>query len=80
MALRELPYRAANALYRDARPTVSAIQPFLRRNASTDAAREVESTSFADAQAQPEAAIKDFDPIARSRARRRGNRQLPPSR
>jgi large subunit ribosomal protein L5 len=80
MALRELPYRTAAALCRDARPTVSAIQPLLRRNASSDAAHDVDSTSFLDAPAQPEAAVKDFDPIARSRARRRGNKNLPPAR
>jgi large subunit ribosomal protein L5 len=80
MALRELPYRTATALCRDARPTVHAIPPLFRRNASTDAAPEVETTSFADAAAKPEAVVKDFDPIARSRARRRGKKQLPPSR
>jgi large subunit ribosomal protein L5 len=52
-----------------------------RRNASSDAAAQaVESTSFLDAPAKPEEAVKDFDPIARSRARRRGKKQLPPSR
>lgn len=86
MALRELPYRTATALCRDARP---AIQPTWRSlfcsHASTAAstaaaAPEVETTSFADTAAEPEAAVKDFDPIARSRARRRGNKQLPASR
>ncbi|KAL1608899.1 54S ribosomal protein L7, mitochondrial [Nothophoma quercina] len=80
MALRELPYRTATALCRDIRPTVPAIQPLFRRNASSDAAQEVESTSFLNAPAKPEEAVKDFDPIARSRARRRGKKQLPPSR
>lgn len=80
MALRELPYRTATALCRDIRPTVPAIQPLFRRNASSDAAQEVESTSFLNAPAEPEEAVKDFDPIARSRVRRRGKKQLPPSR
>lgn len=80
MALRELPYRTAAALCRDARPAASAIQPLFRRNASTNAAPDVESTAFVDAPAKPEEAVKDFDPIARSRARRRGKKQLPPSR
>ena len=82
MALRELPYRTATALCRDVRPTVPAIQPLFRRNASSDAAaaKEVESTSFLEAPAKPDEAVKDFDPIARSRARRRGKKQLPPSR
>lgn len=80
MALRELPFRTATVLCRDARPAVSALQPLLRRNASSDAAHEVESTSFLNAPAKPEEAVKDFDPIARSRARRRGKKQLPPSR
>lgn len=80
MALRELPYRTATALCRDARPAVPAIQPLFRRNASSDAAQDIESTTFSDAPAKPEEAVKDFDPIARSRARRRGNKQLPPSR
>lgn len=81
MALRELPYRTATALCRDARPTATALQPLFRRNASTGAAApEVETTSFAATPAEPEAALKDFDPIARSRSKRRGNKQLPPSR
>lgn len=80
MALRELPFRTATALCRDAQPAASALQPLFRRHASTDAAHQVESTTFADAPAAPEDVVKDFDPIARSRARRRGNKQLPPSR
>ncbi|KAF2128659.1 ribosomal protein L5 [Dothidotthia symphoricarpi CBS 119687] len=80
MALRELPSRTLTALCRDARPAVRATQPLCRRNASSDAAQEVESASSFEAPPLAEELVKDYDPMARSRLRRRGKKELPPSR
>ncbi|KAF1915684.1 ribosomal protein L5 domain-containing protein [Ampelomyces quisqualis] len=79
-ALRELPARTAAMLGRGARPALRAARPPCRRHASSDAVQEVEPAS--SLQTPPPAAdsVLRFDPIARSRLRRRGNRELPPSR
>jgi large subunit ribosomal protein L5 len=79
MALRELPHRTAAVLCRDARPALRATAPSGRRHAS-DAVREVESASSLNVPPPTADAAKDYDPVARSRLRRRGNKQLPPSR
>ncbi|ORX96300.1 ribosomal protein L5 domain-containing protein [Clohesyomyces aquaticus] len=77
MALRDAPWRAASALCRHTRPAISTLPPSCRRNAASQAAAEVESTSsFAAPPPSPEVA-KGFDPVARSRA---SNKKLPPSR
>ncbi|KAF2012740.1 ribosomal protein L5 [Aaosphaeria arxii CBS 175.79] len=82
MALRELPLRAAAVFSRDARPILCAFGSSLssRRNASTDALQAVETSSSFTGSAAAVEAPKDFDPIARSKARRRGKKYLPPSR
>ncbi|KAH3958231.1 hypothetical protein HBH64_248500 [Parastagonospora nodorum] len=80
MSLRELPLRTASALSRDARPIVCAALPLCRRNASTDAVKEVESASSLVVPPPSEELVKNFDPVARSRLRRRGKNELPPSR
>jgi large subunit ribosomal protein L5 len=79
MALRELPFRTATALCRDARPALRVATPLFRRNASSEAVNEVESSSF-EVSPPSQELTKEFDPVARSRLRRRGNKQLPPSR
>ncbi|KAJ4366854.1 54S ribosomal protein L7, mitochondrial [Neocucurbitaria cava] len=80
MALRELPFRTAAAFCRDARPAIRVAEPLFRRNASSEAAREVESASSLEVPPPSEDLVKDFDPVARSRLRRRGKKELPPSR
>ena len=80
MALRELPYRTASSLCKGLRPTVPAAQPSLRRHASAAAVQEVEhSSSFAQPPPSQDV-VKTFDPIARSRLRRQGQKHLPASR
>lgn len=79
MALRELPIRTAAALSRDARPMIRGALPLCRRNASCDAVREVESSSF-EMPPPSEELVKGYDPVARSKLRRRGKKELPPSR
>jgi hypothetical protein len=82
MALRELPLRTANALTRELRPTMRAMHPLCcrRRSASTDAGREVEAASSFTVPPLSAELVKGYDPVARSRLRRRGNKELPPSR
>jgi hypothetical protein len=80
MALRELPYRTAAALSREARPVLRPIAPSGRRHGSSAAVDEVESASSLRVPPPAADAAKSFDPVARSRLRRRGNKQLPPSR
>ncbi|KAF1833251.1 ribosomal protein L5 [Decorospora gaudefroyi] len=80
MALRELPHRTVTVLCRDARPGLRAAQPLFRRNASSEAVQEVESTSSFEVPPPSSELVKEYDPVARSRLRRRGNKQLPPSR
>jgi large subunit ribosomal protein L5 len=77
MALRELPLRTANALARDA---PRALPPLGRRHATTDAGRDIEAASSFAVPAPARELVQDFDPVARSRLRRRGNKELPPSR
>jgi large subunit ribosomal protein L5 len=79
MALRELPFRMATALCRDARPASRIAHPLSRRHASSEAVDEVESSSFQVPPPSQELA-NAYDPVARSKLRRRGNKQLPPSR
>ncbi|KAF2023019.1 ribosomal protein L5 [Setomelanomma holmii] len=80
MALRELPFRTATAISKDARPIVRAALPLCRRHASSEAGKEVESSSSLEVPPPPEELVKSYDPVARSRLRRRGNKELPPSR
>jgi large subunit ribosomal protein L5 len=80
MALRELPYRTASALCRDARPALRATSAFAPRYASSDATKEVELSSSLEVPPPSADLVKDYDPVARSRLRRRGNNSLPPSR
>ncbi|KAF2638863.1 ribosomal protein L5 [Massarina eburnea CBS 473.64] len=86
MALRELPLRSASALCRDTRPAIYALRPSTRRNASTTtttttaALSEVEDTSSFSIAPPSADQAQAFDPIARSRLRRRGTRELPASR
>ncbi|KAF1957656.1 ribosomal protein L5 [Byssothecium circinans] len=80
MALRELPFRTASAFCRDARPALHAIRPSSRRNASSEAIKEVEDSSSFSIPPPSVDAANTFDPIARSRLRRRGKRELPASR
>ncbi|KAF2854174.1 ribosomal protein L5 [Plenodomus tracheiphilus IPT5] len=77
MALRELPLRTATAL---CRPALRVAPPALRRSASSRAVQDLEASSSLDVPPPAGDAVKDYDPIARSRLRRRGNKQLPPSR
>jgi large subunit ribosomal protein L5 len=80
MALRELPYRTASVLCSHARPAIRAPAAFAPRHASSDATKEVELSSSLEVAPPSEDLVKDFDPVARSRLRRRGNKSLPPSR
>lgn len=80
MALRELPLRAASALCRHARPAIRVIAPACRRNASTEAVRDIENSSSLEVPPPTGDTVKDFDPLARSKLRIRGNKKLPPSR
>jgi large subunit ribosomal protein L5 len=80
MALRELPYRTASALCRDARPVLRTANAFAPRHASTDATQEVELSSSLEVPPPSADLVKDYDPVARSKLRRRGNKNLPPSR
>lgn len=79
MALRELPFRTAFGLCREVRPSIQAVRPSLRRNASAPALQEVEDSSFAVPQPSADI-VKAFDPIARSKLMRRRTKQLPASR
>jgi large subunit ribosomal protein L5 len=67
-------------LCRDARRALSLAQPVCRRHASSEAVREVEDASSFEVPPPSQELVKDYDPVARSKLRRRGNRQLPPSR
>jgi large subunit ribosomal protein L5 len=80
MALRELPLRTATALCNNSRPAVRAAIPLCRRNASSEAVREIEDASSLEVPPPSQELAKNYDPVARSRLRRRGNKQLPPSR
>src|SRR4051812_17438508 len=85
MALRELPllplrFRTIAALSKDVWPATGVMRPCSRRNASTDAVREVEASSSLEVPPPPEELVRGYDPVARSRLRRRGNKELPPSR
>jgi large subunit ribosomal protein L5 len=80
MALRELPFRTAAAIAKDARPAIRVALPLCRRHASSAAVAEIESSSSLEVPAPPEELVKSYDPVARSRLRRRGNKELPPSR
>ncbi|KAL6706716.1 54S ribosomal protein L7, mitochondrial [Coniothyrium glycines] len=81
MAMRELPLRAASALCRDARPAARAVHAVSRRNASSEASvRDIEDSSSHAIPPPAEDLVQDFDPVARSRLRRRGNNHLPPGR
>ncbi|XP_014553733.1 hypothetical protein COCVIDRAFT_106826 [Bipolaris victoriae FI3] len=80
MAMRDLPLRTAVALGNSARPAFRPALPALARNASSQALAEIEDASSLHTPPPPADLVKDFDPVARSRLRRRGNKQLPPSR
>ncbi|KAF2259602.1 ribosomal protein L5 [Lojkania enalia] len=80
MALRELPSRAASTCSRSLRPAILALGPSFRRNASTDALKDVEPASSFDLPPPAEDAAQGYDPIARSRRRRLGRKPLPQSR
>ena len=80
MALRELPYRTASALCTHARPALRPANAFAPRYASSDATKEVELSSSLEVPPPSADLVKDYDPVARSRLRRRGNKSLPPSR
>jgi large subunit ribosomal protein L5 len=80
MALRELPFRTAAAIAKEARPAIRVALPLCRRHASSAAVAEIESSSSLEVPAPPEELVKSYDPVARSRLRRRGNKELPPSR
>ncbi|KAH9872967.1 hypothetical protein J1614_005362 [Plenodomus biglobosus] len=77
MALRELPLRTATAL---CRPAIRIAHPAVGRNASTSAVHDLEASSSLEVPPPTADLLKDYDPVARSRLRRRGNKQLPPSR
>ncbi|KAH8633801.1 hypothetical protein IG631_12436 [Alternaria alternata] len=80
MALRELPFRTAAVIRNNTRPAIRAAAPLCHRNASTEAVREIEDASSLEIPAPSQELAKNYDPVARSRLRRRGNKQLPPSR
>ena len=80
MALRELPLRTVSALCRDVRPAVHTLQPSSRRHASSSALAHVEDSSSFSVPPPSDELAKGFDPVARSRLRRRGKRELPSSR
>ncbi|RMZ70948.1 54S ribosomal L7 [Pyrenophora seminiperda CCB06] len=80
MAMRELPLRTARAFCNTTRPAIRLAGPLSSRNASSGAVREVEAASSFEVPPPSEELVKDYDPVARSRLRRRGNKQLPPSR
>ncbi|PVI03448.1 ribosomal protein L5 [Periconia macrospinosa] len=80
MALRELPFRTAATLFKDARPAIRAAQPTSCRHASTEPIKEVEDASSFSIPPPSEELAKSFDPIERSKLRRRGKEPLPPSR
>ncbi|KAK2766010.1 hypothetical protein FQN54_007525 [Arachnomyces sp. PD_36] len=78
MALRESSLCWAKALPRAFAPSLSAQRPFQRRNASSSAAVEdLEPDSSLSASSLPENEVKSFDPVARSRLRKK---ELPRSR
>ncbi|KAH9859890.1 hypothetical protein IAQ61_011672 [Plenodomus lingam] len=77
MALRELPIGAVMAL---SRPAVRILPSAMRRNASTSAVQDLEPSSSLEVPLPTPDLVKDYDPLARSKLRRRGNKQLPPSR
>lgn len=80
MALRELPFRAASSALRPGNARALALAPSLCRNASTAALSEVEDSSSLAAPPPSEDVAKTFDPLARSRLRRQGKKELPASR
>ncbi|KAL1608399.1 54S ribosomal protein L7, mitochondrial [Paraconiothyrium brasiliense] len=80
MALRELPFRTASGLCREVRPALHAVRPSLRRNASAGALQDVEDSSSFAIPPPSKDLVQNFDPIARSRLRRQGKKQLPASR
>jgi large subunit ribosomal protein L5 len=91
MALRELPFRTATALSRDARHGLRVGYPLCCRNASssttsttttthTTVSQDVETSSSLQVPPPSDELVKGYDPLARSRLRRRGKRELPPSR
>ena len=80
MVLRDVPFRAATALSRHVRSATRAAQPLLCRHASSEAVREVESASSLEVPPPSQELVKGYDPVARSRLRRRGKQELPPSR
>jgi large subunit ribosomal protein L5 len=80
MALRELPLRTAAALGKDARAAIRTALPLCRRHASSDAVRDVESSSSFEVPPPSEELARSYDPVARSKLRRRGKKELPPSR
>ncbi|KAF2202647.1 50S ribosomal subunit L7 [Delitschia confertaspora ATCC 74209] len=77
MALRELPLRAFSAVCRDLRPVVPSLRSSARRNASTDAVQELESSSSLTVPPPSQDVAKGFDPVAQSKAR---DGKLPSSR
>ncbi|KAF2273780.1 50S ribosomal protein L5 [Westerdykella ornata] len=79
MALRDLSLRTASLFGRNARPAVHAVCPSFCRNASLEAV-ELETASSLEVPPPPVEAAQNFDPIARSRARRLRKKPLPPSR
>lgn len=80
MALRELPFRAASGLCREVRPALHVVRPTLRRNASAAPLQEIEDSSSFTVPPPSKDLVQNFDPIARSRLRRQGKKQLPASR
>jgi hypothetical protein len=80
MAMRELPFRTAAAFGKEARRAIRVVHPLCRRNASSEAVGEVESSSSFEVPPPSEELVKGYDAVARSRLRRRGNKELPPSR
>jgi large subunit ribosomal protein L5 len=89
MALRELPFRTATVLSKDVIHGMRIGYSLCRRNASssttttttnTTPGLEVESASSLQVPPPSDELVKGYDPLARSRLRRRGKRELPPSR
>ncbi|OAK94816.1 50S ribosomal protein L5 [Phaeosphaeriaceae sp. SRC1lsM3a] len=79
MALRELPVRTAAAVL----GRTCAARPLCHhRNASTASAAMADIEPASSFQIPPPSAdvVKAYDPVARSRLRRRGKKELPPSR
>lgn len=80
MALRELPLRTASAFCSHVRPVAQLVRPSFRRNSSSEALYGIEPWSPFSVPPPSEELSKTFDPVARSKLRRRGKRELPPSR